>query len=206
LNFLKFLAIRCHHGRMATRFEIRRSTWAAGYERLAARPVGDVVGVVVHRIEVSQEDPTYGDGPAEIARFFREHPIGVAATGGAMPYPVIIEPDGQVTQTLPLGRVSPHAVSHNPTTVGVALVGDFRGRPPTEAQLTALDGVCVALLRHLGCGASALHGHDELTGGSRDPNKECPGRMLPMDALRARVAALLEVELEVPPFAWNDDG
>src|SRR5687768_13590535 len=107
------------------------SPWAAGCERLKERARAEVTGVVVHRIEVSQEDATYGDTPVEVARFFRDHPIGVKATGGDMPYPILIAPDGSVTQTMPLGRVSPHAVKHNPSTVGVACIGDFRGRPPS---------------------------------------------------------------------------
>jgi hypothetical protein len=176
--------------------------WAPGCERLKPRRREEVAGLVVHRIEVSQEDATYGDTPEEVARFFREHPIGVKATGGDMPYPILIAPDGTVTQTLPLGLIAPHAVKWNPTTVGVGCIGDFRGRAPAAAQRTSLVEVCAALLRDLGCGVDAMHGHDELSGGSHDPNKECPGRCLPLEELRRDVAALLARDVSLPPFVW----
>ncbi len=145
---------------------------------------------------------TYGDTPEEVARFFREHPIGVKATGGDMPYPILIAADGTVTQTMPLGRVSPHAVKWNPTTVGVACIGDFRDRDVAPVQRQALVEVCAALLSDLGRGAEAMHGHDELSGGSRDPNKECPGRCLPLADLRRDVAQLLGSGVSLPRFVW----
>src|SRR6185437_10827922 len=76
--------------------------------------------IIVHRIEVSQEDATYSDAPADVARFFLQHPIGVKATGGAMPYPLLIDARGTCTQTLPLRVVTPHARHYNPQSFGVA--------------------------------------------------------------------------------------
>lgn len=177
--------------------------WADGWDRLKPRPEGDITGVVVHRIQVSQEDPSYGDDAREVLRFFREHPIGVKATGGEMPYPILIDAAGGVTQTLPLCCVSPHAVSHNPSTVGVALIGDFRREPPAPAQRLVLPWVCASLLLQLGATPEHLHGHDELTGASRDPDKECPGRHLNMDVLRGEVKGLLRKVTELPSFAWR---
>ena len=45
------------------------SGWVQGVNKLEGRPREALEGVVVHRIEVSQEDPAFGDGPQEIARF-----------------------------------------------------------------------------------------------------------------------------------------
>jgi hypothetical protein len=176
--------------------------WAPGFETLGERQLGEVDGLVVHRIEVSQEDATFGDEPREIARFFREHPIGRQATGGGMPYPLLISAAGTITQLVPLGRVTPHAKAHNQSTIGVAAIGDFRRSPPSSAQLGSLVGVCCSLLRQFGLPVDRLAGHDELAQASADPNKECPGRFLPMPGLRAQVAAALERRQTFHAFVW----
>lgn len=171
-------------------------------ETLLPREPRDVTGIVVHRIEVSQEDPTYADTPADVVRFFATHPIGQKATGGGMPYPILIDTAGQVTQVVPLGRITPHARSHNPQTVGVACLGDFRGIAPPAAQRAALVLVCATLLRQLGCTSDAVHGHDELAGGSADPDKECPGRHLPLALLRQDIAQAIAAEPVTWRFVW----
>jgi hypothetical protein len=161
-------------------------------------------GVIVHRIEVSQEDASFGDEPSEIVRFFREHPIGINATGGDMPYPIIIEREGHITQTMPLNRISPHARSHNPTTIGVALVGDFRHQNVPLAQYESLISVCVNLLSHLQLGSSNIHGHDELSAASHDPDKICPGKYLDMNQLRAHVDTNLQQHnTELTELLWQ---
>jgi len=176
--------------------------WAPGHDDLPARAKRALVGVVVHRIEVSQEDASYTDTPSEVARFFREHSIGREATGGAMPYPVLIDDAGAVTQCVPLGRTTPHAKTHNPTTIGVGLLGDFRDRAPSARQRGALIQVCASLLRELALPPSALRGHDELEGGSSDPNKECPGRELSLPRLREDVHLAMK-DLTTPmTFVW----
>lgn len=177
--------------------------WSPGSERLETRTRKEITGLVIHRIEVSQEDPSFHDSPEEIARFFREHPIGVEATGGAMPYPLLIAPDGAVTQTLPLLQIAPHAAAHNPMTIGVGLVGDFRRVPPSAAQRRSLVQVCATLLVQLRLDCAAVYGHDELQHGSRDPDKECPGRMLPMAELRREIGALPAGETPDLVFHWT---
>ncbi len=62
------------------------------------RRLGSITGIVVHRIEVSQEDASYGDTPPEVVRFFREHPVGVKAAGGRMPYPFLIDETNTVAR------------------------------------------------------------------------------------------------------------
>lgn len=169
-----------------------RLGWVPGLSAMQQRPRADIRGVVVHRIEVSQEDASYADTAPEIARFFAEHPIGVAATGGAMPYPLIIDAYGEVTQTVPLRYVTPHARRYNASTVGVACLGDFRTQPPLPLQRAALLCICAALVEIFGLTAKDLHGHDELYGASHDANKECPGHLLPLAALRKDVRDKIE--------------
>lgn len=165
--------------------------WAGEAVERPVRARGDIHGVVVHRIEVSQEDPSYGDDPSEIMRFFATHPVGREATGGVMPYALVIDSAGAVTQCVPLDRVAPHARAFNPTTIGVACVGDFRKRPTTEAQHRSLVAVCAQLAQELGLDVANVQGHDELAGASRDPSKQCPGAHLSMPRLRDAVASAL---------------
>lgn len=177
--------------------------WARGVDALPERARETVSGIVIHRIEVSQEDPSYGDGPADVIRFFCEHPTGLKATGGAMPYPLLVDSLGQVTQCVPLGRITPHAAAHNPTTIGVAAVGDFRSCAPSTAQLEALVQTSAALARVLGLGADAVFGHDELAGGSRTPDKVCPGDQLSMPMLRRRIGeAMANALAPTWTFVW----
>lgn len=171
-------------------------------ERLPLRAWGDVRGLVVHRIEVSQEDARYGDTPTEVARFFREHPVGIAATGGVMPYPLLIDARGEVTQTVPLRRVTPHARAHNPTSIGVGCIGDFRRKAPTAPQRDALVRVLAELCSWLELEPHTVRGHDELAFGSKDPDKECPGRGLPLERLRGDVAAAVGKGSRVFEFEW----
>lgn len=163
-----------------------------GLERLKTRAPEEITGIVVHRIEVSQEDPSYADTPADVARFFREHPIGIKATGGDMPYPLLVEADGSLTQTVPFGYITPHAKAHNATTIGVGAMGDFRKINPTPTQRAAVIMVCAALITHLKLHPDVITGHDELQGGSADPDKICPGPGLAPADLRAEVRALVE--------------
>ena len=173
-----------------------RFCWAP-HDALARRRREDIVGVVLHRIEVSQEDPTYADTPEGIMRFFLEHPTGVAATGGQMPYPLLIAAEGTVTQCVPLDRVTPHARSYNPSHLGLALVGDFRRDPPAAAQYEALVQVCAWLLSALDCASTALVGHDGLAGGAEDAQKVCPGPYLSLENVRRDVAEVTH------PLDWD---
>ncbi len=175
---------------------------ALGVERLKSRALADVTGVIVHRIEVSQEDPSYGDTPSEVARFFREHPVGLKATGGDMPYPLLVERDGQVTQTVPLRFVTPHAKAHNVRSVGVGVIGDFRNALPLPRQRAAAIAVCAALLTRFNLAVEAISGHDELQGGSNDPDKICPGSGLAPADVRDEVRALLATGAVELPFVW----
>ncbi len=175
---------------------------APGTERLKTREAAEVTGVIVHRIEVSQEDPSYGDTPSEVARFFREHPIGQQATGGDMPYPLLVDRDGNITQTVPLRFITPHAKAHNPRSVGVGVIGDFRERPPSPLQRAATIAVCAALIGRFGLQADAISGHDELQGGSNDPDKICPGRYLAPADLRDEVRAFIAAHEAELPFVW----
>jgi hypothetical protein len=179
--------------------------WAPGWSGLKLRQRRDILEVVVHRIAVSQEDPSFADTPSDIARFFREHPIGVTATGGGMPYPLLVAPSGEVTQTVPLCCITPHAARHNPVALGIGVIGDFRAAPPTAAAYASLVRVAASLLSALGHDTSALFGHDELAGASRDPDKVCPGACLDMPRLRHDVALACDDGAPRLDLAWEPE-
>lgn len=184
---------------------IVQTLWVPGSDAMATRARQDIVGIVVHRIQVSQEDSAFHDTPTDIARFFAEHSVGRTATGGAMPYPILIAPDGVVTQTVPLACVTPHARQYNTTMVGVGCIGDFRHVPPSVAQRAALVSVCASLLQFFELPVTAIHSHDGLSGGSHDPDKICPGTYLPLPELQRDVAAILGMPAPDQPytFVWS---
>ena len=161
--------------------------WAAPGDAVRCR--GGIHEIIIHRIAVSQEDPAYADEVDQTLGFFATHPVGRAATGGAMPYPLLVDPRGGVWQTQRLLAVTPHAARYNSSSLGVAAIGDFRGLPPTVGQMRALIALLAHLLEALGADEAQLHGHDGLTGASRQPDKICPGQHLPIPALRVAVAA-----------------
>ena len=160
------------------------------------REVHEITHVVVHRIEVSQEDDSFDDTPEEIARFFGEHPIGVAATGGAMPYALLVTAQGELIQTIALRFVCPHVRAHNRSSIGVGVIGDFRRRSPSAPQRAALLGLLAALLQRFSLPISAVVAHDELTDASHDPEKICPGSRLSVESLREELPDILPISLE----------
>lgn len=175
--------------------------WCSNVPTLC-RAAGQISEVVVHRIAVSQEDPAFQDTPQEVARFFAEHPIGVAATGGAMPYPLLVGPSGALVQTLALRLIAPHARAHNCQALGLGVIGDFRHQPPPPRQYAAVVQMCAAVLQCFGLSPAALMAHDVLLEGTADPNKICPGAHLPMDTLRRDVARARHHGACFLDFAW----
>lgn len=74
----------------------------------------------------------------------------------------------------------------NLESIGICVVGDLRKSPPTEKQLTALLDLLEKLCRDYAIPADRVRCHKEV-----DPETVCPGRGLPMDELRAVLAARL---------------
>jgi N-acetyl-anhydromuramyl-L-alanine amidase AmpD len=116
---------------------------------------------------------------------------------------LLIEASGAITQTVELCRVTPHARSHNPTSIGVAVIGDFRHREPTPLQRAALVRVCATLAEQFKLAPEQFRGHDELIGGSSDPDKQCPGAGLPMPQLRDDIASHLASGFSKIDLCWE---
>lgn len=172
-------------------------------------------GIVLHRIgDAADAPPGEGRDVAGIIDFFTTTPAGVATVTvpgsweskvpliekwrsegipksnlerAFVPYQFLIDPQGVVSQMLPLQAVGAHAPGYNQSGIGVAFIGDFRVDSPTREQLDSGVAVCVAILRqhHLTPASVKLLGHDEV----RSPPKECPGANYPLAEIRQRIIA-----------------
>ena len=139
-----------------------------------------------HRIQVPGAIEGEVTGPM-VAEMFRDRRPGKAGsyTGGKMPYAFVIRRNGAVDQCLRVSLIAPHArTKWSAVSLSVALVGDHRHSEPSAAQLGR--SVPFAAL-WLAAGLDS-RGHDELPGGSSDPDKECPGKLLSMAMVREEAA------------------
>jgi N-acetyl-anhydromuramyl-L-alanine amidase AmpD len=71
--------------------------------------------------------------------------------------------------------------------IAVAALGDFRSRAPHMPQWAGLTLLCCHLAAKYRISPLSVVGHDEIPGGSSDPDKQCPGRYLNMDFLRKSI-------------------
>lgn len=145
-----------------------------------ARDEGEIKRIVVHRNSLA-------DDAKGIAKRYADEPEVAKYTGGKMPYPLVLRKDGVWEQSFELDIISPHAARFNYSGLGLAVIGDFRTEHPTKDQWIALiEMVAIARLR-LFIDEAMIVGHDELPG----VTKQCPGKNLDMDELRAEVGALI---------------
>jgi len=150
--------------------------------------------VIVHRSGMGETAPA-------IAAAFQSSEGPGSATGYQMPYHIVIGRYGSIEQALRLTDHAPHALAWSVSGIAIAVVGDPRIEPLTRLQYESLVKVCAVLSSWLG-GASVVRGHDELKDGSRDPNRECPGRYLDMTALRADVEEASRMTCESTGFVF----
>lgn len=84
-----------------------------------------------------------------------------------------------------------HTQGLNPTTLAVCIADDCNKRLRPE-DWEAVVGQCVDWCAHFGLPASAVIGHRETPKhGGAPTKKQCPGKLVDMDALRADVARRL---------------
>jgi N-acetyl-anhydromuramyl-L-alanine amidase AmpD len=141
---------------------------------------------VVHRISLAQYHAKQNPNPISdkdldahgLIHSFQNTALG---TGGWAPYHFLVKPNGKWEQVIALGYRGAHSRGYNHCSIAVAVVGNTEDREMSTKQYNGL----VKLLRLLREGwIIDIVGHDELPGACGDPNKRCPGRFLPMDALR----------------------
>lgn len=96
-------------------------------------------------------------------------------------YHFVICPDGRTLQCNPVRACTLHNGFNNEAALGICLIGNFEKAPPTPAQITAAQHLCLALK----CELPALlycTGHGEYKG-----HLVCPGRLFPLAAFRDMV-------------------
>lgn len=139
--------------------------------------------IAVHRIGKS-----LGEDAVTICRRFIDDPAVAKYTGAEVPYTFIIGIKGRLWQCLPVSEIGAHARRWNAQAIGVACIGDFRKHEMPPIQFDKLIRLSAAL-QYAWPNVLQVKGHDELPGGSSDPNKRCPGDKLDMDHVRRLVAS-----------------
>lgn len=163
------------------------------------RDLSAITTLAIHRVGIDKlQNLVLGLDAVAICQRFISDPEVAKYTGAEVPYTFIIggehgDYDGLIWQCLPISDVGAHARRWSTPAVGIACVGDFRVDPPSEAQRDSLVALCSVLEDCFG--DLEIRGHDELKGGSSDPNKKCPGDKLHMGALRRDIKHHELVEL-----------
>jgi hypothetical protein len=108
-------------------------------------------------------------------------------------------PDGTLQVGRPLEFAGAHVEGVNHCSIGICCVGDGDRRPFTEAQTATLATLVGRLMAEYDVPLARVLGHHEINdlviGHEVSPAyrtaKTCPGALVPMDALRDRIAGLL---------------
>lgn len=168
------------------------------------RGLSGLRGLMVHRVGMDLKiNPPHvmGHDALTICQAFQgkipEWVEAARAVGYQNPYSVIIGGDGGprefngwIWQCLPLDELGYHARAWSRGYIGIACIGDFRVRPPSRAQRSALLCTLAQLCARFGMNPyKAVKGHGEVPeahDGSKAPGKPyaCPGDLLGMDLLR----------------------
>ena len=144
--------------------------------------------IAVHRIGKS-----LGEDAVTICRRFIDDPKVAKYTGGEVPYTFIISDEGTIWQCLPVSEIGAHARRWNAQALGVACIGDFRKHEMPPVQHKKLIKLCAALQFGFP-NELVVKGHDELPGGSSDPDKRCPGDKLDMNEVRRLITLYPGIE------------
>lgn len=164
------------------------------------------IGVGVHRVGVDHGTGIdLGDSAFSVCNHFNgrntRYPEIARATGGHLPYTLIVEEYGLVAQCLRISDMGFHARRWSRPYIGVAAIGDFRTKSPSRAQWVAAVDIVAFLCHEFGIDplgyseplVPTVAGHDELPSGSRDAGKRCPGDRWNMEAFRREVHESLTV-------------
>lgn len=95
----------------------------------------------------------------------------------------ILTRDAKVYNARPVEIEGAHAYGHNKDSIGIALIGNFNFRKPTEKQLNSLIELLAENCRKYGLNKGDIYGHRELD----NSNTSCPGEYIDMDELRRQV-------------------
>lgn len=183
------------------------------------RQLESIEGIMIHRVGVDlKEGLLIGYEAVSICDAFTgkdpKWKMMANATGRQNPYTFYVggslgpdEYDGKIWQALRLDEVGHHALRFSKRYIGVALIGDFRVRPPSERQWVSAIDLCSDLCLLFGFVHHRIVGHGEMPGAYGDKNKApgkpnaCPGAFLNMDNFRYSVRD--EMGRKVQQDAYN---
>lgn len=168
------------------------------------RSIGAIEGIMLHRAGVDlRSGVVIGYDAVEIAEaFIGRNPRWKSVakvTGSQNAYTFYIggdvgpgQFDGRIWQALPLDEVGHHGRRFSWGHIGIACIGDFRVRPPSEKQWSAAVDLCGDLCLFLGIISRRVVGHGEIPNahaGNKAPGKPaaCPGDLWDMVAFREAV-------------------
>lgn len=97
-------------------------------------------------------------------------------------YHKVILPDGSIEPGRPETMVGAHAFGANRRSIGIAVVGNFELRPPSEAQLVSLVQLTRELMKKYNVSAANVLPHRQVTAGTT-----CPGAQFPWNEFSERV-------------------
>lgn len=108
--------------------------------------------------------------------------------------------DGKIWQALPIDEIGHHGLRFSRSHIGLALIGDFRVKPPSARQWHATMDLCADLVAFLRLKSSDVVGHGEVPGahsGDKAPSQRsaCPGDLISMKAFRFELAAELRAKV-----------
>lgn len=76
-------------------------------------------------------------------------------------YHFLIQPDGTIDEARPIKYTGSHCAGNNTSSIGIALVGDFRKTKPTDAQIKSLKEL-IATLKKLVPSIKKVLNHNDL--------------------------------------------
>ena len=162
---------------------IPRKQWGAKYDDgFRDRPMPITEYWLHHSVTLAPDLlPPFDDDDAAVRTLER---IGQERFKGGISYTYPVTPVGRLYQGLSLNRQGAHTLGHNTVAAAFVLVGDYRKRKPSAAQIEAIARQMVEDHR---AGRSTRH---TLNGGHRQASKnvgttECPG-----DAAIAAIPAI----------------
>jgi hypothetical protein len=139
-------------------------------------------GIVLHTVGVKGDTSM-----AAIRKYHVEH-NGWRDAG----YHFGIRKSGRVEPGRALALLGAHTEGANDT-IGVCVYGNGDTEAWTLAQWSSVIDLCVSHCRANGWSSEDVHGHREAPArlGAKPTAKTCPGRLVDMNEVRARVAAVL---------------
>lgn len=97
------------------------------YDRMVERKLSKVYLIILHHTASSS---------ASVEGINNDHlKRGWAGIG----YHFLIQPDGTIDEARPIKYVGSHCAGNNTSSIGIALVGDFRKTKPTDEQIKSLN-------------------------------------------------------------------